>query len=167
MKAKILKIIPTAATLAVMGLIFFFSSQTQEESSDLSTGLLRTLIDLLPWTAHADAGQKERYILSMHHFIRKCAHFTIYAALGFCAASMLKTNTLLKKSGCIALAATVIGCVYAASDEFHQSLTDGRGPLVSDVILDTVGTLAGAAVFIVLTLIYSRIKERSSDYKND
>lgn len=39
------------------------------------------------------------------------------------------------------LVALIIGILYAASDEFHQSFVPGRTPKVTDIGFDTVGML--------------------------
>ena len=38
----------------------------------------------------------------------------------------------------------LLGAVFAVSDEFHQFFSEGRGPSVQDVLLDTCGAAAGS-----------------------
>jgi len=38
-------------------------------------------------------------------------------------------------------------CLYALSDEFHQSFVPGRGPSLIDVMIDSVGVVGGAFIF--------------------
>ncbi len=54
----------------------------------------------------------------------------------------------------------MICLIYAATDELHQGFVDGRSPKVMDVIIDTIGGLAGAGVIIVLWIIFRRKNER-------
>ncbi|MBX9720207.1 MAG: VanZ family protein, partial [Candidatus Obscuribacterales bacterium] len=43
----------------------------------------------------------------------------------------------------------VFSCLYAISDEWHQSFVPGRTALASDVLIDTCGaSIAAVAVFI-------------------
>ena len=58
-------------TAAVMYIIFSFSSENGEQSKEVSEGVLSIIIEYLG------------NIVS-HNVLRKIAHFTEYAALGFC-----------------------------------------------------------------------------------
>ena len=46
----------------------------------------------------------------------------------------------------------------AAFDEFHQGLTGGRTPSVTDVILDSAGALTGALIVVIITYFVIRHK---------
>jgi len=76
--------------------------------------------------------------------LRKCAHVTEYAILGF---------LLLRAIG-RELPALAIGILYAASDEFHQHFVHGRHASPVDVAIDAVGLLIG--IFVVRGLLQSR-----------
>ena len=65
--------------------------------------------------------------------LRKCAHVTEYAVLAF----------LLVRAIGREAPAFVLGILYAASDEFHQSFVRGRHASPVDVAIDTVGLLVG------------------------
>jgi VanZ family protein len=39
--------------------------------------------------------------------------------------------------------ALLFSIAYAASDEYHQSFTPGRGPSPKDVLIDTIGIILG------------------------
>jgi VanZ family protein len=69
--------------------------------------------------------------------LRKCAHVTEYAILGF---------LLLRATG-RELPALVLGVLYAASDEFHQHFVHGRHASPVDVLIDSVGLLIG--IFVI------------------
>lgn len=56
----------------------------------------------------------------------------------------------------------LIAALYAASDEIHQLFVPGRSGQLSDVILDSAGTLAGVAAFTVLCWLINRRKARVS-----
>ena len=58
-------------TAAVMGIIFWFSSENGDDSKEVSENLLMLIIEYLG------------NIVS-HNVLRKIAHFTEYAVLGFC-----------------------------------------------------------------------------------
>jgi len=73
--------------------------------------------------------------------LRKCAHVTEYAILGF----------LLVRATGRELPALLLGVVYAASDEFHQHFVHGRHGSPVDVLIDSVGLLIG--IFVVQRLV--------------
>ena len=52
-------------------------------------------------------------------------------------------------------AAIIVSAIFAALDELHQRFVEGRGPQVTDVLLDTAGAATGALVMaLILWLIY-------------
>ena len=48
----------------------------------------------------------------------------------------------------------VIGILYAASDEFHQSFSPGRTPKVTDVYIDTLGVILGILLVLFIREAY-------------
>jgi VanZ family protein len=71
------------------------------------------------------------------YVLRKCAHVTEYAVLGFLLARAIGREA----------PAFVAGVLYAASDELHQSFVRGRHASPIDVAIDSVGLLIGLAVW--------------------
>jgi VanZ family protein len=69
--------------------------------------------------------------------LRKVAHVSIYALLGALLLRALKRE----------LASVAAGIAYAVSDEFHQHFIPGRSGAPLDVAFDTLGVVAGVAVF--------------------
>lgn len=145
--------------LAVMVMIYCFSAQTGEESGSLSgriTGwLLRVLIPDFE-TMEPDVQQNLKDIFGL--VIRKLAHFSEYALLGF---SLYLHITQLQKKWSVRLPllwAWGIGTLYAASDEFHQSFVGGRGPAVTDVLIDSAGVIAG--VLLMVWILHRNILKR-------
>lgn len=110
--------------------------------------------------------------------IRKMAHFTEYAILGilylgtayyFVRYREIKDSKEIKegrykadnkKKIRLVLLASVICMLYAISDEFHQSFTDGRSPAVRDVIIDTCGGFAGSILAFFCMQAAGKRKER-------
>lgn len=155
MKKKLTTIFFSVATIGIMILIFMFSSQNSEDSSELSGGFIRTIIDALPFFAHTDAARKAEIVKSIHNFVRKTAHFSIYAALGFCSAGSVIRYPPKKKKIIVYLCASAFCMAYAATDEFHQSFSPGRSCELRDVIIDTCGGAVGAGLYLLpVTVIY-------------
>ena len=69
--------------------------------------------------------------------LRKLAHLTEYAILGVLLARALARPEL----------AVLAGGLYAVSDEIHQHFVRGRKGAWYDVVLDTIGVLAGVIVW--------------------
>ena len=146
---KKVKVISCMITVGIMALIFFFSSQTQEESVRTSSGLIMWFLRCVSvFSPISDAG-RPIIVEALTHVVRKCAHFTIYAALG---TSSAVTFRLLTGRGykTIFWVSTCFCMLYAISDEAHQCLVDGRGPQVTDVLIDTSGAVAGFCLLMVV-----------------
>jgi VanZ family protein len=70
--------------------------------------------------------------------LRKCAHVTEYAVLGF---------LLMRAIGRL-LPAFALGILYAATDELHQHFVRGRHPSPFDVAFDTCGIALGLLLYV-------------------
>ena len=142
--------IPVAACMA---LIFAFSAQPADQSSQTSSGLLDLLRPLLAWwTDRLPPEQQEAFFTFFHMVIRKTAHFSIYfvmALFSWRAWGNYPFGMPLR-----ALLSVALCSLYAVSDEIHQSFVPGRGPGAGDVVLDTVGALC--AVGLCLFLAYRK-----------
>lgn len=134
----------------MMGLLFYSSSQTYEEQSQI--GLLSILLknepfkDQLAGVSFIYAGSevsvaKSGYFSFVEFFIRKGAHFGTYLILG--SSFFLGLAPRMKQFALVALFSWLSATGYAALDEFHQMLTGGRTPLFQDVLLDSLGALTG------------------------
>jgi VanZ family protein len=69
--------------------------------------------------------------------LRKCAHVTEYAILGFLVLRALGRE----------LPALIVGVAYAASDELHQHFVHGRHGSPVDVAIDALGLAIGILLF--------------------
>lgn len=85
--------------------------------------------------------------------LRKIAHFTEFAALGFCMAWRLG---MLEKRKIMAL---VFGFGAACVDETIQVFVPDRGPGIRDVLIDTCGVAAGMGLLLLICIIQSKIKQ--------
>lgn len=89
------------------------------------------------------------YYHFVEFFIRKGAHFGTYLILGvfLCLAlyTYFKRNHFLQ-----IFVPWMMTTGLAAFDEFHQGLTGGRTPSVTDVILDSAGGLTGAVIVAIV-----------------
>ena len=143
--------------IAVMVMIYCFSAQTGAESGKMSGRLTTWVLNLIIPDFENFTPEKQESIRSTVGFlVRKTAHFSEYALLGF---SLLLHIAQLEKKITVRLPwlwAWGIGTLYAASDEFHQGFVAGRGPSVRDVCIDSAGVIAG--VLIMLWILKKRKK---------
>lgn len=128
--------------LFLMISIFCFSAQPREESNDVSSGFTAKIVGMVTHFSNVSEATKQDMVLQLNGVIRKCAHFSIYAALGITSLLFFMTYPVtIKKAWLIALALCLL---YAASDEFHQLFVPGRGAQVRDVLLDFCGAFVGS-----------------------
>ena len=149
---KLLHYISISLTIIWMIIIFIFSSQTGEASSNTSGGIVDTIIDIFITdydSYNADTQQKITDTITL--IIRKGAHLTEYAILGFLwlftYASSTHFSCDIKKNKYKLIALSCIcSCLYAISDELHQGFVADRSPAALDVLIDTIGGLIGAFI---------------------
>jgi len=79
---------------------------------------------------------------------RKTAHVIIYAVLALLLYNATRYNAVLSY---------ILATIYAASDEFHQGFAPGRGPAVSDVILDSIAVLVMIGAIVQCKKRWSKI----------
>jgi VanZ family protein len=150
--------------LANMAVIFQFSSASREESGELSEGLTRKIVGLL-YRDFEDLPAEEQQLLMQkaHKFVRKAAHFSEFALLGFLSACLLLyvSSVFRKLKLWLTLTApAVFTLLYAISDEVHQIFSD-RGPRVTDVLIDFAGALCGILLIHGIAYLITRRKKGS------
>ncbi len=115
-------------------------------------GTLRYILPVLKWLfPHADHGA----LVTIHHYIRKSAHFVEYFIFGLLALRGIRGERHGWKLKW-ALAAVAIAASYAALDEIHQAFEPGRGPSAYDSLLDT----SGATTALLLAGVHARWQAR-------
>lgn len=163
-------------TLGMMVLIFYFSGENADLSSDLSGGICEKLMDFLNNLFHL--GWDEIKVLSIAEFVetpvRKCAHFTEYALLSICV-NLHGLSIMRMKKKDIPFEKTIreqflklrlwvlrscLFCIaYSVSDELHQSFVPGRACRFFDVCVDTSGILFGAGLVLFVLWFMGRYKK--------
>lgn len=140
-KNKTGAIIFWALSVICMGVIFYFSSRTADESSLQSTFLLDILQKIFG-KSFLDG-----------HIIRKLAHFSEYA--GLCI--LLNSALVFTKGKRQMPLAITITSAYAITDEVHQIFVDGRACQFRDWLIDTSGAITGAVAFLIMYIIIDKI----------
>lgn len=85
-----------------------------------------------------------------HLIVRKLAHLTEYAVLGWLAARAFATSSLEFLRRYWFLAGLVLVIFQAAMDEYHQSLLASRTGSAYDSLIDITGGLLALLLFAYL-----------------
>ena len=135
--------------------IFARSSKTAGESSEESSNFIKSIaqavdkdFDKLP------ADRQLEYIENMQFIVRKAAHFTVYALLGFLSAATAAAF------GIIAPAGFIYCILYAASDEIHQYFVPGRSCELRDFFIDSSGALVGIVITVAASAVIRALRAR-------
>lgn len=150
--------------LLIVGALFISSSQTYEEQSLISSlkdwlpnQPMYSLLDKIeiPYWGRTISIEERGYYYFIEFLLRKSAHFLIFGCLAVVIYLLFsdKVRTLYRFSFSLLLTG-----VFAALDEYHQSLTGGRTASVYDIALD----LSGAFVFLLLLQFTLIVKTRFS-----
>ena len=135
-------------TLLTAAAIFFFSAQPGEDSSALSDGIALEVARLVkPDFKSLPTEEQLAFMDALGLVVRKCAHFTEFALLGFNLLGWLRLKRRPPRYP--VPAAWCIATLYAGSDELHQMFVDQRGPALLDVGIDSAGALAGVLLMTV------------------
>lgn len=145
-----------ALSVGIVIMILLFMSSSTPYQQQTSVPLLKKLLSSKPFYKELEqisfsyAGsrvsiQEIGYFKFIEFFIRKGAHFLSYFMMAFSYNYALHYKM---KDKWLAIFITALICIgYATFDEFHQSLTPNRTPLLADVILNTSGALTGITLF--------------------
>ncbi|MBZ5536005.1 MAG: VanZ family protein [Acidobacteriia bacterium] len=130
--------------IVVMAIIFLMSTGIfSSENTALVFGpLLRFLIpDISPQTVDL-----------IHAFIRKCGHLIEYFILGVLLFRAFRGGSQDPRGWHWALCSVLVGVLYAASDEVHQSFVATRTASPIDVAIDSGGAVLAQIVCLLAYL---------------
>lgn len=164
MKKNILRLILIFLLLWTFFIIFGFSNQNGEKSSDMSKTVTQFLIDRIPQINKLEGIHKQSIIQKIEKIVRKIAHFSIYTFVGVILMCLFSTYRL--KDMQKLYFSSIIGIIYAISDEIHQSFIPGRLASVFDVIIDTMGVICGTlCVLLIIKIILNTKKNDNNLHK--
>ena len=165
MKKNILRIILILLLLGTFYIIFGFSSQDGEKSGSISRRITEKIATLIPQIQKENEIEKENIMNTMESIIRKMAHFSIYTAVGLLLMALVSTYNIKEKNRLIITLTT--GIIYASSDEIHQSFVPGRSPMITDVVIDTMGVILGILLIILGKKIIKKYRENKQNMALD
>lgn len=127
-----------------MGVIFWLSSRTADESSAQSDSILQWLINVFGSNIFTE------------FIVRKAAHCLEFTGLSLLFnIALFQTN---KKK--MPVWAILLTSLYAVTDEIHQLFVPGRSCQFSDWVIDTCGAILGTLVFLAALACFEWIKHR-------
>lgn len=165
MKKNILRIILILLLLGTFYIIFGFSSQDGEKSGSISRRITEKIATFIPQIQKENEIEKENIMNTMERIIRKMAHFSIYTAVGLLLMSLVSTYNIKEKNRLIITLIT--GIIYASSDEIHQSFVPGRSPMITDIVIDTMGVILGILLIILGKKIIKKYRKNKQNMALD
>ena len=140
-----------ALTIVWMAVIFLFSAETADRSSETSGRIIRWLLTRFDRSFLSLSPEEQLLRMEDWSFaVRKLAHFTLFAVLGFLCFAAFSVDLPLRRAFPAAL---ILGAARAVLDELHQSFVPGRSCELRDMCIDFAGVLLGAA--FLLLILYS------------
>lgn len=130
-----------------MGIIFWLSSRTADESARQSSSVLQWLIEHL-----GNIGISE-------FIVRKTAHLLEFTGLCF----LFNVALYYTRGKVSPILSTILTSLYAVTDEVHQLFVVGRSCELRDWAIDTCGAILGAVGTMLIFLIISKISAKSID----
>ena len=150
------------AALAVAGLIFYFSAQPADDSSEMSAEIVEPVLHTLYSDFDAMPVSRQTSLRDTVTFIvRKLAHFGIFAVLGFFLAAHVRLRRPDWPGRTVSLTAWAAAVLYAGTDELHQLFVEGRSAELRDLGIDAAGALCGVLAIALLGLLLRRRHKKS------
>lgn len=160
-KRKIKMLAALLLVVTVASLIFYFSSQEGERSSETSGAIVDLLLpNIVPGYTEMAPPVQRPYKIQWGFIVRKTAHFLEYAALSVSLILYLRYLLEGRKPWIIGGTAWIGATLYACTDEWHQMFVQDRGPSPVDVLIDSSGALMGALLGVAVMLLWFRIKKK-------
>ena len=139
----LLKPLSFLPAILLMYMIFSFSSQTGDVSSDLSLRASAKIVRTADYVFDAglEEWQIQEYAEKINFITRKLAHMTEYFALAIAVSFPLYVYGM--HGFLLMLVAGFLCVAFACGDEYHQSFVSGRSPAMRDVCIDSFGVFWG------------------------
>lgn len=147
-----------------MCVIFAFSAQQEEESSEVSEAFSYRIVSSTGRFFHLNLDDEEvrRIANVIEGAVRKAAHMTEFGILSVLIYIWLGKWEITVKNRMVI--AAVLTMLYAASDEFHQLFVPGRAGRIVDVLIDSMGAILGVVIFVgvkkCISFLWNRRKSR-------
>ena len=154
------RILSWLAVIGWMIVIFLFSAQPAEVSSETSGGIVNQIVELVYPSFETMPEPEQTAILdTWQSVVRKGAHFCAYALMAVLVANAIRTYNIPKRGRFLIPVAA--SAAYAVSDELHQYFVPGRSCQFLDMCIDTLGAVFGVAMFAVAVFMIAKWRKKS------
>jgi VanZ family protein len=167
----LLKPLSFVPALLLMYMIFSFSAQPAEVSSQVSYKVSYKMVEAADYVFDADLDewQISEWATKINFITRKLAHMTEYFALAIAVSFPLYVYGL--HGILLMLTAGMICVAFACGDEYHQSFVSGRSPSMKDVGIDSIGVFFGIVLVRIIgwtgrKTIFRPRKKKKDDYED-
>lgn len=141
------KIIKVVLIIFWMGVIFAFSSDNGEASTEKSDSIIINVYQIFNKKELTNK-EKEELVEKLVFPIRKLAHLSEYLILGILIISLISEFTLINRKAF--LIGLLLCIIYATSDEIHQLFSVGRSARILDILIDTIGSSIGISIYYLI-----------------
>ncbi len=143
------RILLTGLTIFWMAFIFGMSGADGESSSGMSGAVCEFIADTVIEDFDEYSMSRQQEIISrMQFYVRKAAHMTEYAVLAILLPVTLSMYGVSWKT--LVWLGPLLSILYACTDEYHQTFVPDRSGSPRDVLIDSVGILAGSLLLQAL-----------------
>ena len=143
------RILLTGLTIFWMAFIFGMSGADGESSSGMSGAVCEFIADTVIEDFDEYSMSRQQEIISrMQFYVRKAAHMTEYAVLAILLPVTLSMYGVSWKT--LVWLGPLLSILYACTDEYHQTFVPDRRGSPRDVLIDSVGILAGSLLLQAL-----------------
>ena len=153
--------------IGMMCLIYYLSGQDGQTSAGLSLKVSIKVVEIAAKIFDHTLTTEEilHYADLIHFLIRKFAHMGLYFMLAVSVSFPLYVYGL--RGIPLMIVAGAFCVAFTCADEYHQSLVAGRGPSKKDVMIDSIGILAGIIIVRIVGFIGRKtiFRKLSKDYK--
>lgn len=140
--------------LIVAGIIFRFSSENADESTNTASAMVSPVIQQLEESRENHYVSLPEYY-KISEFIRDIGHFIEFGILSVFVYLLIGLH--VKRVEIITFG---ICALYAISDEIHQIFVAGRGISIVDWVIDCAGASIGIFLLCLITKYIKRVKEK-------
>ncbi len=132
-----------------MLVIFLFSNSPGKDSTETSSRVITTFIEIRDNITNNSTSELDRTIIieNLSFIVRKFAHISEYIILAILMYNVLYNYNI--KDYWIVLLLCIL---YSCSDEFHQLFVPGRSGQVVDVLIDSIGIVIGTLSYYLVKI---------------
>ena len=173
-KSKIIILVVLCLIAILWGFtIYKFSSMNALNSNDNSTNIISVFLEKgLEFTnelgithSHPNETKMEHATNLLNSPLRKVMHASVYFVLAFFIILIINIITKEKKYLRSFIITVILCFIFAITDEYHQTLVNGRTGQFLDVLIDTTGAILGSLFYGTYFIAYKIGKRGVKDEK--